>query len=60
MKHIYIIIYNEVTISSEGYDSLEKAEKFIETRNYSPAKIDIWLYEDTIGNTYKIKEISVK
>lgn len=33
MKHIYIIIYNETSISSEGYDSIEKAENFIETRS---------------------------
>lgn len=60
MKYTYIIIYNETSISSEGYDSFDKAEKFIEGRSYKPINIDVWLYEDALGNTYRIKEISVK
>lgn len=61
MKYTYIIIYNETSISSEGYDSFDKAERFIlNTRANNPRCIDVWLYEDSEGNTYKIKEISVR
>lgn len=64
MKYIYVvtaqpIVYVWEKISQEGYDSLEKAQKFIQSRSDNPIKFTDFLYQGTT-NVYRIYEISVK
>ena len=61
MKSVFIIQYNG-SVSSEGYDTVEKAIKFMEDRAGTPQKISStssWAYIDKWGNVYKIKEINI-
>ena len=61
MKSVFIVLYNG-SVSSEGYDTVEKAIKFTEDRTGTPQKISntsSWGYIDKDGNIYKIKEINI-
>ena len=60
MKSVFIVLYNG-SVSSEGYDTVEKAIKFIESRTGKP-KPDLfkWIWLDENNNIYQIKEISVR
>ena len=61
MKHIYIVLFND-NVSTEGYEEVEDAISFIESRNYKPSivKNQGWIWTDKKGNEYKIKEIRLK
>lgn len=61
MNKVYVVLYNE-KISSEGYNTIDKAVNFIEQRFGEPIQ-DIskgWLWIDKDGNEYKIKEINIR
>ena len=61
MKSVFIILYNG-SVSSEGYNTIEKAIKFMEDRTGTPQKIsniNSWAYIDKEGNVYMIKEINI-
>lgn len=53
MKHVYVVMvhpeYAMPKVSSEAYDSLEKAQRFIEVRGDMPEKINAFSYK---GRTY--------
>ena len=53
---IYVVIY-EGNVSSEGYDSEEKAFKYIQDRGGK--QVQGWLFKDDEGKEYKIKEIKI-
>ena len=53
-NEIYIVQYNGTSVSKEGYYTLEKAIKFIDSRSYNPSKVRELVYVDTEGNEYKI------
>lgn len=60
-KYVYIIEYNKMAISKEGYDSLAKAQNFIESNNPGIFKITPYFY--SMGNNageYRILEIQIK
>ena len=57
---IYIIQFNGNSVSKEGYSTLEKAVKFINTRSYNPLPIKTLTFEDILGNEYKILPIIIK
>ena len=64
MKYIYIVAvqpnsYIWEKVSQEGYDTLQKAQAFIESRSDNPIKFDDFKYQGTT-NTYRIYEINVK
>ena len=63
MKSVFIILYNG-SVSSEGYDTIEKAIKFVEDRAGKPQIISnsytsAWAYVDKDGNIYSVKEINI-
>ena len=61
MKSVFIIQYNG-SVSSEGYDTVGKAIKFMEDRAGKPQKISntsSWAYIDKDGNIYSVKEINI-
>ena len=47
-------------ISSEGYDSIDKAKAFVESRSYNPLLLTGNTYIDYEGNLYIIHEIDVR
>lgn len=53
---IYVIIY-EGSVSSEGYNTIEKAFNYITDRGGK--QIQGWLFKDARGKEYKIKEIKI-
>jgi hypothetical protein len=57
---VYIIQYNNNSISKKGYSTLKNAIKFINTRSYNPKPVRVLLYVDDQGNEYKILPINVK
>ena len=57
MKSVFIILYNG-SVSSEGYDTVDKAIKFMEDRA-GISNINSWAYVDKHGNIYMIKEINI-
>lgn len=64
MKYVYIvavqpIVYIWEKVSQEGYDSLKKAQNFVESRSDNPVKSTEFLYQGTT-NVYRIYEISIK
>ena len=61
MKSVFIVLYNGL-VSSEGYDTIEKAIKFIENRAGTPKRDALvrWYWIDEDGNIYQIKEINIK
>lgn len=61
MKSVFIVIYN-YKVSNEGYDTVDKAINFIESRTYNPIqnKDRGWLWTDSKGGEYRIKEITIK
>ena len=60
MKSVFIVLYNG-SVSSEGYDTLEKAIGFIKNRYNYPTSFNYpWVYVDRDGNIYQIKEINIK
>lgn len=60
LTEVYIIEYNDKSISKEGYLALEDAIKFINTRSYNPKQVRVLLYVDNQGNEYKILPINIK
>lgn len=60
MKHIYIIeVHTEYAmpkVSNEAYDSLEKAQDFIERRSDAPEKVTEFRYESN-RHVYLIQEL---
>jgi hypothetical protein len=60
LTEVYIIQYNDNSISKEGYSTLENAIKFINTRSYNPKPVRVLLYVDDQGNEYKIIPINIK
>lgn len=60
LTEVYIIQYNNNSISKEGYSTLENAIKFINTRSYNPRPVRVLMYVDDQGNEYKILPINVK
>jgi len=58
-SEVYIIQFNEISVSKEGYSTLEKAIKFINTRSYNPQPVRALLYKDELGNEYKILPITI-
>ncbi|MBN3352027.1 hypothetical protein CF086_17165 [Clostridium botulinum] len=60
MNHVYVILYNN-SVSSTGYNTIVGAINFIENRNNKPMqkKGKGWLWIDSKGNEYKIKEIKI-
>jgi len=60
LTEVYIIQYNDKSISKEGYLTLEDAIKFINTRSYNPKPLRFLLYIDDQGNKYKILPINIK
>lgn len=60
LTEVYIIQYNDNSISKEGYSTLENAIKFINIRSYNPKPVRVLLYVDNQGNEYKILPINVK
>lgn len=64
MNYIYIvtmqpIVYTWEKVSQEGYNTLAKAQEFIEGRSDCPVKFDDFRYQGTT-NVYRIYEINVK
>ena len=61
MKSVFIVLYNG-SVSSEGYDTAEKAIRFIENRTGSPKRDRLvgWTWIDKDGDIYQIKEINIK
>ena len=60
MKSVFIVLYNG-SVSSEGYDAVEKAIKFIESRTGNPnPDLFKWIWLDEDNNIYQIKEISIR
>lgn len=64
MKTIYIVIYTKrgsdsSNVSSEGYNSLEDAQKFIESRSNKYKKIGEYAYVDSEG-VMRIRAVNVK
>lgn len=60
-RYVYIIEYNKVAISKEGYDSLEKAQDYIKLNN--PGIFEITPFYYSMGNNsgeYRILEIQIK
>jgi hypothetical protein len=55
---IYIITCND-KVSSEGYDSYEKAWRFINNRIDKPSEITKFYFQ-SCKNIYKIHDIDVK
>ena len=47
-------------VSQEGYDSLEKAQAFIEGRSGNPQKMSEYRYRDEDYTEYEISEIIIK
>lgn len=63
MKKVYIVTVQHANyiwekVSQEGYDSLIKAQKFIESRSDKPEKFTDFNYKSD-SNIYRIYEISV-
>lgn len=62
MKKVYAVVveaqYSQPRVSQEAYTSLDKAQKFIETRSDAPIKQSDFYY---IGKkcAYYIKELSI-
>lgn len=59
MNKVYIITFN-YSVSSEGYDDVEKAIAFVESRSNNPVKDFGLIWIDSQNNVYKIYEINVK
>ncbi len=63
MKHVYIVVvhteYAPPRVSQIGYDSLVKAQTFIESRADRPVKESDFLYKGW-RHTYCIHELSVR
>lgn len=60
-KYVYVIMYNRHAISKEGYDSLSKAQNYIELNNPGIFKVTDYYY--SMGNNtgeYHIHEIQIK
>ena len=60
IDEVYVIQFNGISISKEGYSTLEKAVNFINGRSYNPSKVRELAYVDTEGNEYKILIINLK
>lgn len=60
LTEVYIIQYNDKSISKDGYLTLEDAIKFINTRSYNPQPVRVLMYIDDQGNEYKILPINIK
>lgn len=58
MNEFYVIVVNG-RVSTEGYDSEDKAIAFIESRSDHPEKINGWLYRSK-QNQYTIHAITIK
>ena len=63
MKKVYVVTVRPITytwekLSQEGYETLAKAQQFIEGRSDKPVKLDDFRYQGTT-NVYRIYEISV-
>ena len=61
MKSVFIVLYSGL-VSSEGYETVEKAIEFIEGRAGKPQKISntsSWTYIDKWSNVYEIKKINI-
>lgn len=63
MKQVYAVMvwseYSTPKISSEAYDSLEKAQRFIEKRGDLPERIDAFNYKGRVFG-YTIYALSVR
>lgn len=59
MNKVYIVTFNG-QVSSEGYDDVDKAIDFIESRTNEPAKDFGLIWIDSQNNIYRIYEINVK
>lgn len=61
MKYVYVVLCNN-NVSTEGYEEVEDAISFIESRSYEPfiVKNQGWTWTDKKGNEYKIKEIRIR
>lgn len=59
-QEIYIIQFNGMSISKEGYYNLENAIMFINSRNFNPKPVRALMYEDDQNNEYKILPINIK
>jgi hypothetical protein len=59
MNKVYIVTFNG-QVSSEGYDDVEKAIDFIESRSNDPEKDFGLIWIDSQNNVYRIYEINVK
>lgn len=61
---IFVVIYRPngypAAVSSEGYDSFEKAEEFIKGRMGNPQKVSSHIYLCEECNIYEICEIDVR
>ena len=55
-NYVYIIIYDKVSVSSEGYDSLDKAIARLEEQGYK--QYYGWLYQQD-EYVAQIKEIKI-
>lgn len=63
MKKVYIVTvqpnsYTWEKLSQEGYESLSKAQKFIESRSDNPKQFGDFKYQGSL-NTYRIYEVSI-
>lgn len=60
MTYMYIVTYNNL-VSTTGYNKVDEAINFIEGRYGKPMqnKDRGWLWTDSNGNEYRIKEIKI-
>lgn len=61
MTYAYIVLYNN-SVSTTGFFTVDKAINFIEGRYDNPIqnKDRVWLWTDSKGNEYRIKEIKIE
>jgi hypothetical protein len=59
MNKVYIVTFNG-QVSSEGYDDVDKAIDFVESRSNDPIKDFGLIWIDSQNNVYRIYEINVK
>lgn len=60
MNKVFIVTYNDKKVSSEGYDDVDQAIDFIESRSNNPIKDFGLKWIDSKNNVYKIYEINIK
>ena len=62
-KKVYVVLVTPEAsigkVSQEGYDSLSKAQAFIEGRAGNPQKLSHWRYRDADYTEYLICEVTI-